>query len=143
VSATPARIPESMAPLAVAISDLVPYHRNPRTGDLPAIVESLRVNGQYKAIVVNRGTHTGRPNEILAGNHTFAAAKELGWEEIAATWVDVDEETRAVRGRAGRTWGKVWPAGTRRGLGRERTNLVRGACPVQWPVRWDAGRGLP
>ncbi|MDX3097732.1 hypothetical protein PV417_24845 [Streptomyces sp. ME19-03-3] len=42
-------------------------HPNPRTGDVDAIAESLRVNGRYKAIVVNRGTHTGRPNEVLAG----------------------------------------------------------------------------
>ncbi|MBT2400370.1 ParB N-terminal domain-containing protein [Streptomyces sp. ISL-100] len=64
-------------------------------GDVPAITKSLTVNGQYKAIVVNRGTHTGRPNEILAGNHTYAAAAELGWEHIAATWVDVDDEAAA------------------------------------------------
>jgi hypothetical protein len=95
VSAAPARIPESLLPLAVPIDDLTGYHRNPRTGDVDAIAESLRVNGQYKAIVVNRGTHTGRPNEILAGNHTWAAAKELGWEQIAATWVDVSEEDAA------------------------------------------------
>ncbi|MET7889958.1 ParB/RepB/Spo0J family partition protein [Streptomyces mirabilis] len=95
MSAVPARIPESLLPLAVPVDDLTGYHRNPRTGDVDAIAESLRVNGQYKAIVVNRGTHTGRPNEILAGNHTWAAAKELGWEQVAATWVDVSEEDAA------------------------------------------------
>jgi hypothetical protein len=95
VSAAPARIPESLLPLAVPVDDLVAYFRNPRTGDVDAIAESLRVNGQYKAIVVNRGTHTGRPNEILAGNHTWAAAKQLGWEQIAATWVDVQDEDAA------------------------------------------------
>ncbi|WP_093779369.1 MULTISPECIES: hypothetical protein [unclassified Streptomyces] len=51
--------------------------------------------GQYKAIVVNRGTHTGRPNEILAGNHTSAAAQQLGWDQIAATFVDVGDEDAA------------------------------------------------
>ncbi|MGW3246520.1 ParB/RepB/Spo0J family partition protein [Streptomyces sp. NPDC001070] len=95
MSAAPARIPESLLPLAVPIDDLTVYHRNPRTGDVDAIAESLRVNGQYKAIVVNRGTHTGRPNEILAGNHTWTAAKQLGWEQIAATWVDVADEDAA------------------------------------------------
>lgn len=95
MSATPARIPESLATLAVALNDLAPYYRNPRTGDVDAIAESLRINGQYKAIVVNRGTHTGRPNEILAGNHTWAAAKQLSWEDIAATWVDVSDEDAA------------------------------------------------
>lgn len=95
MSATPVRIPESLAPLAVPVDDLAPYFQNPRTGDVGAIAESLRINGQYKAIVVNRGTHTGRPNEILAGNHTWTAAKELGWEQIAATFVDVSDEDAA------------------------------------------------
>ncbi|WP_274558139.1 ParB N-terminal domain-containing protein [Streptomyces spiramyceticus] len=95
MTATPANIPEDLQSLVVPTQDLKPYHRNPRNGDIPAIAKSLTVNGQYKAIVVNRGTHTGRPNEILAGNHTYAAAAELGWEHIAATWVDVDDETAA------------------------------------------------
>lgn len=89
------RIPASLADLAVPISDLTTYHRNPRNGDLGSITESLSVNGQYRAIVVNKGTLTGRPNEILAGNHTFKAAADLGWEHIAATYVDVDDEAAA------------------------------------------------
>lgn len=95
MSAAPARIPESLLSLAVPVDDLVAYYRNPRTGDVDAIAESLRVGGQYKAIVVNRGTHTGRPNEILAGNHTWAAAQQLGWDQIAATFVDVSDEDAA------------------------------------------------
>ncbi|MET9410227.1 ParB N-terminal domain-containing protein [Streptomyces sp. NPDC002935] len=95
MSAAPARIPESLLPLAVPIDDLTEYYRNPRTGDVDAIAESLRVNGQYKAIVVNRGSHTGRSNEILAGNHTWAAARQLGWQQIAATFIDVADEDAA------------------------------------------------
>jgi DNA modification methylase len=30
--------------------------------------------------------------EVLAGNHTLAAAKELGWAEIAVTFIDADPE---------------------------------------------------
>ncbi|MFD8978706.1 ParB/RepB/Spo0J family partition protein [Streptomyces sp. NPDC059564] len=92
---TNTRIPVSLADLAVPLADLVPYHRNPRTGDLDAIVESLATHGQYKPIVVNKGTLTGRTNEILAGNHTAKAARKLGWDEIAVTWLDVDEDTAA------------------------------------------------
>lgn len=55
----------------IPISDLQPYPRNPRRGNIPAIAESLRALGQYRPIVVNAGTHTGRRLEILAGNHTF------------------------------------------------------------------------
>ncbi|MHA7956271.1 ParB N-terminal domain-containing protein [Streptomyces sp. L500] len=95
MSSSATRIPASLADLAASIADLAPYHRNPRTGDVAAISESLSVNGQYRPIVVNKGSLTGRPNEILAGNHTFKAAKELGWDEIAVTWLDVDDETAA------------------------------------------------
>lgn len=77
------------------LGELSTYHRNPRVGDVSAIVESLRLRGQFRTIVVNVGTHTGRPNEILAGNHTFLAARELGWETIAATTVDVDDDGAA------------------------------------------------
>lgn len=80
-------IPETLEPLQVAIDDLTPYDANPRQGDIGAIVTSLERNGQYRPIVVNR-----RGNVILAGNHTYFAARELGWSEIAATYVDVDDE---------------------------------------------------
>jgi DNA modification methylase len=80
------------------VADLHTYHRNARQGDIGAIAVSLNVNGQYRPIVVNRGTHTGRPDEVLAGNHTLMAARELGWPTIAAVYVDVDEHaaTRIV-----------------------------------------------
>lgn len=90
-----ANIPEQLLPLAVPIGDLTPYYRNPRNGDIPSIAESLTVNGQYRPIVVNKGAPTGRPNEILAGDHTYAAAKQLNWDRIAVTWVDVDEDAAA------------------------------------------------
>jgi len=77
------------------VAELRTYHRNPRIGNTDAIAQSLRVNGQYRPIVVNRGTHTGRPNEVLAGNHTLKAARDLGWETIAAVTVDVDEDQAA------------------------------------------------
>lgn len=74
----------------VPIGDLRPFDGNARQGDVGAISESLRVNGQYRPIVVNR-----RDEQILVGNHTWLAAKALGWDTIAVAWVDVDEETAA------------------------------------------------
>lgn len=91
----PAVIPESMAALRVPVGSLEPYFRNPRRGDVPEIVRSLRRLGQYRPVVVNTGSLTGRVNEVLAGNHTLEAARTLGWEEIAATFVDVDDDTAA------------------------------------------------
>jgi DNA modification methylase len=76
----------NVAELQVDVSDLKPYHRNPRIGHVAAIAESLEQNGQYRPIVVNR-----RTMEVLAGNHTLKAAKQLGWLTIAATFVDVDD----------------------------------------------------
>ncbi|MFG2143627.1 ParB/RepB/Spo0J family partition protein [Streptomyces sp. NPDC048696] len=95
MSPATSRIPASLADLTVGIDELAAYHRNPRTGDLDAIAESLSTHGQYKPIVVNIGSLTGRPNEVLAGNHTLKAAQRLGWPDIAVTWLDVDDDTAA------------------------------------------------
>jgi hypothetical protein len=82
------------------------YYRNARIGDVDAIAGSLKANGQFKPIVVNIGTHTGRPNEVLAGNHTLKAFRQLAeqmpfdarWSKILAHIVDVDDDmaTRIV-----------------------------------------------
>jgi len=74
----------------IAINEIKPYAKNPRKGNIDLIAQSLITYGQYKPITVNQ-----RTNEILAGNHTYAAAKKLGWAEIAVTYVDVDEATAA------------------------------------------------
>jgi ParB-like chromosome segregation protein Spo0J len=86
-------IPETLSALKVPIDGLVPYGNNPRRGNVDVIVESLGIHGQYRPIVVRTKTF-----EVLAGNHTLAAARELGWTEIAATFVDVtdDEAARIV-----------------------------------------------
>ena len=76
----------------VPIADLNKYYKNPNIGDPEKTAESLDANGQFRSIVVNKGTHTGRPNEILAGNHTFMGAKKLKWPKIQVDWVDVDDE---------------------------------------------------
>lgn len=70
----------------VEITSLKPYPKNPRRGDVDEIAQSLKVNGQYKPIVVNR-----RDQTILAGNHTWRAARSLGWTHIAVSYVDVDD----------------------------------------------------
>jgi hypothetical protein len=74
----------------VALDSIREYHNNPRQGNTTLIAESLSTYGQYKPITVNK-----RSGEILAGNHTYRAAKELGWSEIDIVYVDVDETTAA------------------------------------------------
>lgn len=82
----------------VDVETLHTYYRNPRHGNIDAVAASLQRNGQYRAIVVNKGTHTGRPMEVLAGNHTLKAARKLGWATITAHIIDVDDDqaTRIV-----------------------------------------------
>ncbi|MFJ1932740.1 ParB/RepB/Spo0J family partition protein [Kitasatospora sp. NPDC088160] len=89
------RIIDSLLPLAVPIGDLTRYHCNPRQGDVSSVADSLKWHGQFKPIVANRGTLTGRLNEILAGNHTWDAAVQRGWDQIAVSWVDVDDDAAA------------------------------------------------
>lgn len=65
---------------------------NPRMGDVPAIVESLRVHGQYKPLVV------GSDGVVVAGNHTWLAMLELGWEDAWVVVLDVPaDDEKAVR----------------------------------------------
>jgi len=73
---------------SVPINTLESYPTNPRRGDIEAIAQSLKAHGQYRPIVVQYGS-----NFILAGNHTFKAAKKLGWKKIKITYVEVDEES--------------------------------------------------
>lgn len=77
------------------VSKLKHYHQNPRRGDVDAVADSLATLGQFKPIIVNKGTHTGRRHEVLAGNHTLKAARQLGWTHIEADYVDVDDDTAA------------------------------------------------
>lgn len=87
----------------VAPIDLHTFHENPRKGDVGMIAGSLKTHGQYKPICVNVGTFTDYPNEVLAGNHTLMAFRDLAeqypddprWEEILVHWVDVDSDTAA------------------------------------------------
>ena len=73
--------------LAINIDELHPHPRNVRQGDVGAISESLQAHGQYKPITYQKST--GR---ILAGNHTWKAAKALGWKNIVASAVVCDDE---------------------------------------------------
>ena len=70
----------------VDIKLLKPHADNVNQGDVGAIVESIQRNGFYGRIVVNK-----RNNHILAGNHRYLAATNLGFETIPVEYVDIDE----------------------------------------------------
>lgn len=93
------------------LETLRPYHQNPRRGDVAAIKDSLKANGQFQPLVVNQGTHTGRPWEILSGSHTWRALRELHheqpdqWADTTTAYVlDVDDNhARRIMLAANRT----------------------------------------
>ncbi len=83
-------IHESLVSLSIPIHSLVSLKNNPRVGDVDAITASYKEFGQVKPIVVvqnSDGKYT-----IIAGNHQYEAAKRLGWDSIACTVFDGDEQ---------------------------------------------------
>jgi len=81
-------IVEGLRPLAVPIDSVRPLERNARQGNVEVIKKSLERFGQRRAIVVRQAT-----GEVTAGNHMLLAAIELGWTEVAAIFVNDDEQT--------------------------------------------------
>jgi len=73
--------------LAINIDEIHTHPSNVRQGDVGAICESLKAHGQYRPIVFQQST-----KRILAGNHTWKAAKALGWQQIAATPIICDDQ---------------------------------------------------
>jgi ParB-like chromosome segregation protein Spo0J len=71
----------------VKLGTLTPHPENVRQGDIGLIAESLKAHGQYRPIVAQTSTR-----HILAGNHTWKAAKALKWDTIEVTWIDCDNE---------------------------------------------------
>lgn len=84
-------IRKELQKLAKPIDQFIPHPRNVRQGDIGAISVSLEAHGQYRPIIVQKTT-----NHIVAGNHTWKAAKSLGWTEIAVQVLDIDDD-KALR----------------------------------------------
>jgi ParB-like chromosome segregation protein Spo0J len=71
----------------VPVAELFPHPENARQGDINTIMESIQVNGWFGALVVQEST-----SYILAGNHRYEAAAELGFAAIPdVIYVDVDD----------------------------------------------------
>lgn len=69
------------------VADLIPYPDNPRVGNVALIAESLKENGQFRPLIVQKST-----NYVLGGNHTLLGAKKLRWKTIDVCFVDVDDD---------------------------------------------------
>lgn len=83
-------IDSAIASLAVDINRLSSLENNARRGNVNAIKASYAKFGQLKPIVAvkdNNGSLT-----VIAGNHQLEAAKQLGWDSIAVSVVDLDHD---------------------------------------------------
>lgn len=68
------------------VDSVQPHPRNVNDGDGAAIRGSIEANGFWGSLIVQRST-----GFILAGNHRWQEAKELGYPDIPITYVDVDD----------------------------------------------------
>lgn len=85
------QIAPTLTRLAVAIDTIEPHPQNYRRGDVDQIAASFKRFGQLKPIVVQDSTGL-----VVAGNHSLAAARQLGWTHIAVARVPLeDDEARA------------------------------------------------
>ena len=71
----------------VEVSTLTTHPRNARDGDIGAIITSIQENGWFGTVVAQKSTR-----HILAGNHRFQAARQLGLTHIPVFWVDCDDD---------------------------------------------------
>lgn len=81
-----ARITPELETLRRPIGEAKRHPDNVRKHDIPAIARSLQEHGQRTPIVVQ--TSTGL---IVKGNGTHEAAELLGWESMAQSWQEMDD----------------------------------------------------
>lgn len=74
------------------LEELKPHPENPRRGDVAIVKTSLERFGQQKPVITDRDDH----DLIVAGNHTYFAARSLGWTHLAAVelWTEAQEGER-------------------------------------------------
>lgn len=70
----------------VAVGTIACHPANARRGNVERIVESIRANGFYNPLIVQRST-----GYILAGNHRYKAALEVGLETVPVVFVECDD----------------------------------------------------
>lgn len=83
---------EDLSPLMQDIDSVKQHGENYNNGDVETIVQSIHENGMYRPIIVDRASR-----EIIAGNHTWQACKELQAEVIPVVFVDGNDTTQIKR----------------------------------------------
>lgn len=78
----------------VPVGAIRPHPKNPRRGNVKAIIDSIRQNGFHGSIIVSRVT-----GHILAGNHRYQALVQMGEAEVPVQYIDSltpEQEARIV-----------------------------------------------
>ena len=83
--------PHDLTVRKLDVTAIKEHPRNPRVGDVDLVADSMREHGQYQPIVIQAST-----GYVLVGNHRLKAARSLGWTQIDAVTLDVDDD-RALR----------------------------------------------
>jgi len=71
----------------VRVADLHEHPDNPRTGNVANLLDSVRANGFYTTLTVQRSSM-----RVLCGNHRLRAARDLGMTHVPCRIVDVTDE---------------------------------------------------
>jgi ParB-like chromosome segregation protein Spo0J len=74
----------------VPLDELQPFPGNAKRGDIPLIRESIRRNGQYRALVVR---DIGGAYVVLAGNHTLKGLEAEGHTSARCELIRCDDAT--------------------------------------------------
>jgi ParB-like chromosome segregation protein Spo0J len=74
----------------IPLGQLTRFPGNARYGNVPAIRQSLKRNGQYRALIVR---DTGNALVILAGNHTYDALRANGARTGRCEVLTCDDQT--------------------------------------------------
>ena len=94
----PIMIVDDLQPLAKPIGELRQWEGNYREGDVGAVAVSLARFGQTKPVVARHfdGDDGVARLVIIAGNHTYKAARHLNWPELAVVTRDDLSEAEAI-----------------------------------------------
>ncbi len=88
--------------LTEPIGKVKPHPENPRRGNIEGIATSLQRFGQVRPILVQAST-----SFIVAGNHTYQAAKSLRWKQIAVARVEMSDVEAKAYMLADNRWSDV------------------------------------
>lgn len=86
-------------PPALPVRSIVPNPFQPRkefaAGELDELAASIKSCGLLQPVVVRKAA-SGRTYELVAGERRLRAVKQLGWTEVPASVLEVDDDTLLV-----------------------------------------------